>query len=219
MLFLPELRLKKICDALLNFLRSDLKACILKKEEERSYLYALFHEEGVTSHLYKNYEDAKEIFLRNKENAKYLEVRANFDRTRANIPTIHIIVPQESEGIKSLADAYGDFYKPRNVDILSRGYNSNFGIVVTSDNLTECLLITYILRALLIGSQGDLEAIGFKNTSFNMQDIQVRPELLPSNMYVKGIIMNSTYEETFPMVSSLSDDIRDVIFDIKKIIY
>ena len=42
MLFLPEIRLKKICDALIEYLVTDLEECLDSGEENKSYLYLFF---------------------------------------------------------------------------------------------------------------------------------------------------------------------------------
>jgi len=93
MLFLPEIKLQKICDAFLNYLKDDLKIAILENKEVESYLYLLFHENYKDLNNSTYYIQAKQIFLREESDNRLLVVRPIFDKSRANLPTIHVIIP------------------------------------------------------------------------------------------------------------------------------
>lgn len=218
MLFLPELKLKKICDTLLNYLKEDIKEAINNNEENKSYLYLLFHEDSLDTNMSVYYNQAKEIFLRKEENSRYLKVSPIFDRNRAGLPTIHIMVPQDSESILQLGDTEGGFYKERGTDKLERGFKTQFQFVITSDNILEVYLIIYIIRALLIGSTPDLAAVGFIDPSFSTQDLNIRQDVLPANVYMKGILMAASYSESFPETGKINSSSK-VIFNLTEINY
>lgn len=218
MLFLPEIRLKKICDALFKYLIEDLKSHIADNKENESYLYLLFHENEKDTNISVNYNQAKELFLRKDDNPRKLFISPVFDRRRAQMPTIHIVIPQDSESLNQIGDIEGEIYEEILNEKLERGFQTQFSLITTSDNITEALILNYTLRALLIGSTPHLSLVGFVNPSFSVQDLTLRPDLMPSNAYVKGLLMIATYLETFPEVGKV-DGVTKVVFDINEIKY
>ena len=218
MLFLPEIRLKKAVDNLLNWIRKDLEERILNKEENKSYLYLLFHENKDDDNESNNYLQAKEIFSREEGDSRQLIVRPIFDRQRVTMPTIHIVIPQDIESLVQIGDNEGQQYEDDLNEQIGRGFQTQFSLITTSDNITEVIIINYVLRALLIGSIINLSLIGFINPSFSVQDLNSREEIMPINVYAKGILMNATYMDTFPEVGKV-DGVNQVIFDINKVIY
>ena len=171
MLFLPEIRLKKICDALIEYLITDLKEHLDSGEENKSYLYLLFHEDEYDNTSSEYYNQAKVFFLRKESDPRYLKIYAIFDRRRAELPTIHIVVPQDSESILSIGDIEGDIYEETLNEKLERGFETQFNLITTSNNIMEVIIINYVLRALLIGSVSNLAVLGFINPKFSVQDL------------------------------------------------
>lgn len=220
MIFLPEIRLKRIIDSLLNYLKEDLKINIDHNTENESYLYLLFHESKEDTTFSVNYKEAKQIFLRVEADPRYLKVSPIFDRRRAQVPTIHIVVPQDGEEYRQIGDAVGEFYDIDNFIIEKRGraFQTQFNLITTSDNITEVLLINYVLRALLIGAVPQLEYFGFINSHISTQDLNINPDLFPANAYIKGILLTAAYPEIVPEVGK-NPKIKTIIFDEKEIIY
>lgn len=220
MIFLPEIRLKRICDALLDYLRNDLIGCIKNNIENQSHLYLLFHKDSNDTNNSVNYLEAKNIFLRKETDPRYLRVSPVFDRRRAAVPTIHIVVPQDSENFNQLGDIQGELYEGNDflAEKIERGFVTQFNLLTTSDNINEVLIINYVLRALLMGAIPQLQVIGFINPQFGVQDLNINPELFPANAYIKGILMTATYMESVPQVGK-EKIINTVVFNINKIIY
>lgn len=218
MLFLPEIRLKKICDALIEYLVTDLEECLDSGEENKSYLYLLFHEDEYDNTSSEYYNQAKELFLRKESDPRYLKIYPIFDRRRAELPTIHIVVPQDSESILSIGDIEGDVYQETLSEKLERGFETQFNLITTSNNIMEVIIINYVLRALLIGSISNLAVLGFINPRFSVQDLTARPELFPANTYVKGLAMFASYSDVIPTVGK-SNGVQRVIFNLNKIKY
>lgn len=218
MLFLPEIRLKKIVDSLLSYLRKDLKECISQNKENCSYLYLLFHDDYNDNNISVNYNEAKNIFLRKEDDPRYLKVFPAFDRRRANLPTIHLVIPQDSENLLQLGDSTGEIYQETFNEKLERSFITQFNLITSSDNINEVLLINYILRSLLIGSIEQLQIFGFINPQFTVQDLNVNQELMPVNAYMKGIIMTATYPETFPQIGK-HNEISELKIKVNEIIY
>ena len=224
MLCLPEFRLKKICDTLLQFIITDYNRCIEEGNENLSYIYLLFHEDEEVEKTSGIYKQAIQVLVKNQidssENNRKIEVRPIFDRSRAGLPTIHITCPQDSDDLKQIGDEDGDeeFYQERLAPRLSRGFLAQFGIIITSDNIMEVLIINYTLRALLLGSIADLSDLGFINPTFQTQELNIRPNILPANVYMKGLLMTSNYVDSFPDVETYKG-FKNIIFILDKIKY
>lgn len=221
MLCMPEIRLKRVCEALLQYIVDDYNICIKEYNDETlSYLYLLFHEDSDDNTISGLYSQALTIFIENnkEENPRHIEVRPIFDPTRAGLPTIHIVVPQDSDDFNQLGDFEGGVYEKRIAPKLERGFMSQMGFIVTSENILECLIINYTLRALLIGSVDKLSYLGFINPKFSIQDLNIRPNVLPANVYTKGIMMSANYVDTFPAMG-VFHNINHIIFEINCIKY
>lgn len=220
MIFLPEIRLKRVTDNLIQYLRIDLERNIKNNTENQSHLYLLFHQDASDETSSINYKEAKTVFLRKESDPRYLRVSPVFDRRRAAVPTIHIVVPQDAEELRQIGDVIG-FYEDEEgfKDKISRGFQTQFNLITTSDNINEVLYINYTLRALLMGAIPILEAVGFIKPEFSTQDLNVNPELFPTNAYIKGILMTAFYPEIVPEVQLKRKGIEGFEFDINKIIY
>lgn len=221
MIFLPEIRLKRIVDSLIQYLKIDLEEKINKNIECESYLYLLFHENSSDINKSVNYNEAKEIFLRKESNPRYLRISPIFDRKRAQVPTIHIVVSQDNEELRQIGDISGAYENEDGyvADELSRGFRTQFHLITTSDNINEVLYINYVLRALLLGAIPLLTTIGFINPTLGTSDLGANPELFPTNAYIKGILMTAFYPEFVPEIKMDNPQINNVVFNINKIIY
>lgn len=221
MIFLPEIRLKRITDSLLQYLKTDLIENINNNTENESHLYLLFHKDSIDETISVNYKEAKEIFLRKESNPRYLKVSPAFDRRRAQLPTIHIVVPQDSEEYRQIGDISGAYEDEDGYDRdkLGRAFQTQFNLITTSDNIMEVLYINYVLRALLLGAIPLLEVVGFINPGFGVQDLNINPDLFPANAYMKGLLMTASYPEIVPEVSAKNPKINNIVFNIEKIIY
>lgn len=218
MLFLPEIKLQKICNSFLKYIKNDLEEAITQDKEIESYLYLLFHDSSQDLNISTYYIQAKEIILREEDNQRFIKVRPIYDKGRAGLPTIHIVIPQDMEDLTQLGDFEGEVYEGTTLEKLSRGFSSQFGIMSSSDNIMEAVIMAYIMRASFLASTESLDTIGFINPKFGMQDISLRPELIPTGVYVKGLMISATYMETVPQLGK-SRFIENVIFELDKINY
>lgn len=244
MIFLPEIRLKRVTDALLQYLKVDLTQNINNNTENKAFLYLLFHQDLSDKTVSINYKEAKSIFLRKESNPRYLKVSPVFDRRRAAVPTIHIVVPQDGEELRQIGDIEG-IYSDENgyvKDKLGRAFQTQFNLITTSDNINEVIYINYVLRALFLGAIPILEAVGFIKPEFSTQDLNINPDLFPANAYMKGILMTAMYPEIVPevqvrlevitepipgggeivhteVIKEEKPEINNIVFNINKIIY
>ena len=111
------------------------------------------------------------------------------------MPTVHIMIPQDSESFVQLGDTEGGTYLATGLPKIERGFSCNFNIVCTSSNVMEVYLLSYTLRSIFLSSTDLLDFLGFTNPKFSLQDISIRPEILPTGVYVKGLMMEATYME------------------------
>jgi hypothetical protein len=161
------------------------------------------------------------IFINRDENhPKYLDTRLFFDRERAPIPTIHIMVSGESKGADGIGFDQG--FNPEQVigtdqrPVYNRQYNVNANIVVTSDNAFEALVIYHVVFAMLISINEHIQLVGFINPTFGSRDISISQELVPSGVFAKSISFSGGYELSVP-ATVLNQIVSNVWIQMKDI--
>lgn len=219
MLYLPEIRLQRFCSALFAYLVNNYNTFVEAGKENESHLYLLFHQDTINhpdapgiQGEENYYAQAKEIFTRSREDTRALLVRPIFDRTRATLPTVHVVIPQDMQDMSFLGDVHGQLYSNGDEKI-ERGFRSSFSFLVTSDNIMEVNIISNVLRALLLSAPQSLQAIGLINPRLSMQEVNLGPDVVPANTYVRGIFLDSAYTEIVPPIK-LKDqvDIMNIYF-------
>lgn len=199
MLFLPEIRLQRLCSALFAYLVNNHNQFVSAGKEEESYLYLLFHKDTKGEEGEENYYKQAVALFNNSQSERAILVRPIFDRARTTLPTVHVVTPQDVPSIQFLGDIEGGFYS-NGEQKFERGFSAQFSYLVTSDNIMEVNIITYVLRALLLSSSETLDSIGFINPRIVMQEISLGPDVVPSGVYVKGVIMEASYTEVVPPI-------------------
>jgi len=202
MLF-PEVKLYTLLENLLSLLREDYLTCIGESREEESFIFRLLN--GVKVKNYDFYDNAKAFLIKNQvESPRYFEIRQGFDRTRANIPTAHIMMGADNKSeADSLGFGLGDegviYLEDDNVQFQStRNYNCRLNIVCSSDIYNETLIVYYVLRALIQTFILSFENIGLQNLKISGQDIVPHDEIFASGVYLKNIYLDCFYQETIP---------------------
>lgn len=212
MLFFPEVKVSAIVSSIFNFLRVDFAENISGTDESKTYLYNLFNnKEGIPlkSRDFDYYKQAKVIFLAKENSERVISVYPIFNRSKIDLPSVHIFSSQENNENNSIG--FSSFNpNPNNIGI---GYNLSLQILVTSSNILEVQIIHYALRALLFSSMVTFEYYGIQNPKLSNQDIILKSEEVPDNIYSKGINFSGYYEENFNLL--LKPLIEFIIKDIK----
>lgn len=198
-IFIPELEIYKIITLIVEAIREDLRETTI---EEETFLFQILQDSKADG--YDFYIQMKEVFLRKKNDSRCLETRLFFDAKRAEVPTIHINLPMESSGENGLGSDEGfteplfDDPKLQFIRQFNRRFNSNYQILITSNNSLEVIGLYHVIRAAIIANLGGLEVKGFTNLSLSGGDLQLNPEIIPVTVFVRGLNFNFGYEVTSP---------------------
>jgi hypothetical protein len=198
---IPEILLFNIIKAILQTIREDLANNI---DEKNTLFYKLFYGTKFNDINLDFYANAKDIFSRDKSHPRYLDLRMFFNADRAEIPTIHLNLPSESDiggGIGVDAGYNGTNYDPINKTIFqnhTRSFNSVYNIIITSDNSDEVLIIYHALKAFMVSMLDIIDLNGLRNPKLGGADLQINPELIPPHVFIRAISLNCFYELTVP---------------------
>lgn len=203
-LFMPEIELKRVLEGILVTIKENYEN---NTDKTKTLLYQLYNNQSIGKFNY--YTQAVELFTRGDENIRKIGTRLFFDAARASLPTIHLTLPSEQKGP---ADGLGidEGYIEKEVDgdnvttLLTRTFDTQYRLVITSDNTLEVLLIYHTLRAMLISTLTSLELVGFRNVKLGGMDIQLNSDLVPPGVFLRALTVSSYYEVSVP---KLQDDV------------
>jgi hypothetical protein len=154
---------------------------------------------------YNWYTQAVEVFInRGVDHPKYLDTRLFFDRERAPIPTIHIMLSGETKGKDGIGLDEG--FNPEQVisgsqrPVFNRQFEVNANIVITSDNTFETVIIYTVMKSMLISIMNHIMLKGFINPNISGRDITLSQELAPNGIYARTINFTAGYEHSVPEV-------------------
>ncbi len=199
-IFIPEINLITVVQAIVDSIRDDLR----DGNEKESFLYQILQDYTVSN--YQFYKQAKELFLRKNNDKRMLEVRLFFDAHRAELPTIHINLPMESTTENGLGSDEGfapPLFDDTSLEFIrryNRRFSSNYQILFSSNNSLEVITMYHVVRAAIIANLGVLELYGFTNLSMSGGDLQLHPDIVPQGVFVRGLNLNFGYEVTAPAI-------------------
>jgi|SRR5690554_160201 len=201
---IPDIKLHEIVKACLGAIREDF-AQNNGTPSDTILFHLLSTSKVKTLGKYNWYDQAVEIFINRDDNdPKYLDTRLFFDRERAAIPTIHIMVANESKGSDGIGidlgfndeQVIGSTQRP----ILNRQFNINANIVITSDNTLETIIVYHVIKSMIISLSTHIQLSGFINPTIGGGDITISQELVPNGIYARGINFSAGYELDVPEV-------------------
>lgn len=205
LLFIPEIAMKNMLDAILLFIRTDYNN---SSDKDDSYLAQLLN--GSREGKYDLYEQAVEVFInRGINHPKELQVHHFFNSERASIPTIHIVLPDDVVGPNSLGvdegyqDTVYNSISRTTKETYNRTFDTRLHMVITSDNSFEVITIYHILRSALISTFNDLQFKGFQNPKISGGDLQINPELVPEHVFFRAINLDFLYDVAGPSIFTL----------------
>ena len=212
------IKIKKLIDGLLTFVKDDYDTQISHGYVGESFLERCFDDEDVTEGIsYKT--TAIEIFTRTPDKLRKVDTRIMFDIDRAPLPTIHLREPAKSKGKQDAISYIGEeFYENLDGstnDQRRRSFTSNYELLITSMNRHEVIVMEEVMLALLIGAQDTLSlANPFYSFDFSVKELIAQNDLVPNPLFVKSISINASYDKTYP---DLTDNhlLRKILFDQK----
>jgi hypothetical protein len=201
-LLIPEFDLKTIIDAILLYIRSDYAT-----NGNDSYLAKLVN--GIKLDKYDIYEQATEVFItRGKNHPQELKCNLFFNTERASIPTIHIMLAEDSTGPNGIGvdpSVDGQVYDTINktiADTYNRAFDSRLSLVITSANSIETIMIYHILRAALVSVFNEMQFAGIQNPKLSGGTLNINPDLVPLNIFYQVINIDYFYDVQVPTIFS-----------------
>lgn len=211
-------RVKKIIDALLEFVKADYELKVTEEITDESFLMRCFDDDDTVEDI--SYRDlAKEIFTRGVDDHRKVETRLMFDVDRAALPTIHVREPAKSKGKQDgIGNMDQDFWENADGgsnDIRRRSFDSQYELMITSMNRHEVIIMEEVILGLFIGAQDSLALQEpFYLINFTVKELIANNELVPNPLFIKAIGLNVSYDKKYPDISN-NVVLHKIMFDQK----
>jgi hypothetical protein len=146
-----------------------------------------------------------------------------FNSERARLPTVHLTLPSEqssADGIGTDAGYMSEVFDDTDNTFqrtLTRMFESQYQILITSDNTLEVQLIYNFLRAMIIGIFDQIELAGLRNPKLSGQDLRLESHLVPEHIFVRGLGIHTQYEISVPQFFSRESICKIALGDSIKI--
>jgi len=213
MSLIPILKIKKVVDLMLEFIKTDYEN---QTDKNNSFLYRVIG--GNQDNGYDFYEQAVSIFTRGENNSRQIETRLGFDPNRAQIPTIHIRQPSKmkgkSDGIGFISE---DIYVNEDSTISSQGrksYSSKYELMITAGKTLEVIIITEIIEAAMLSTYESLTGLDgwIDLIDFETKEMIINNEGLAAPLFATSIGINTSFENLVPKLYT-EDNIASIQFN------
>lgn len=202
MILIPETKILEIIETVLLIVEQNY---LETTDKTKTFLYQIFGTNQIGK--YNFLEQSIDLFTRGNDSPRKIETRMMFDAKRASLPTIHISMPQESNAAEGNGIGVDENYQEDIADLenrtitktYTRMFDAQYHAIITSDNSLEVLCIYHLLKSALIGMFDNIELQGIRNPKISGQDLQLNSDLIPPHIFIRGIGINCSYEQTIPI--------------------
>lgn len=201
-IIVPEIVLFNVVEGLLKHVKQDIADNAA--DETNSFLYRIL--QGVKDRKHDYYVEAKNLFSREEDNPRAIRTRMFFDAQEANIPTVHITMPQEQYAQNENSIGVGEdpkdtWYNSATNEITpsrERHFDTTFHVIITSDNHREVLIIYHVVKSLMIAALSEINLMGLEDPKLGGQDIRPKEDIVPPHIFMRGVSVNVSYDVTVP---------------------
>lgn len=200
MILIPEVEIYDVLNKLFLFMKKDFESQV---DEQKTILFDIF---GVKADVKRTntfdwFAESKVVFVnRNQDNPRQLQVNFGYNLERSNKPTIHILLPSESPVNSPIGMNLG--YESSFIDAeeqeISEVYTQDcsviYNLLITSDNMSEVILIYNTLKYMFLSLKIELELLGFKNLMFGGGDVVFSQEYLAQGVYSRNFNLQFSYD-------------------------
>lgn len=177
-------------------------------DETKTILYSLFKEDdnGMEMQFNRfNYlEQAKSLFVSSPQATKSRNflVTMGYNTQRNGLPTIHILLPNESKfevGIGMGAGYMDDeVCEEENTvkEVFTNVQKATYSLMITSDNSSEVVLMYHALKSMMFATFTAFAHRGLRDLEFGGQDIQFNNELVPPEVFHRNLTLTFFYESS-----------------------
>lgn len=204
-ILIPEIEIYETLQNILEFVRKDYE---VKTDKTKTFLYYVFgkREDGRQLKLGSMvlFDEAVDVIVNgdNKEKKRKVEVTVGYNQARMALPTLHIVMPSESPKNAGIGDNRG--YTPGLIDVtnttkfdtVTQDSSVVYSILITSDNVNECIILYNFLKAAFLGFKLQLELRGLQNVKSGGTDLNLAEDLIPVNIYHRSFNLAFDYDYT-----------------------
>lgn len=210
---IPEVVIYNTLDALLRFMRNDLKAN--EDAPQNSVLYAILGEtedgHPLKMNAYNFFDQAKKILT----TQGYLSINYGYSGQTAKNISLHIMLPSETFAGSGIGEDEGYLEDPTEPGLSKRftqNFEANYQIMITSDNNSEVMTMYHLLKSLMLAVVPHWELMGIRLPRFSGSDVVFEQDLVPFMTFHKVINITFMYEHTVPQLLWQSL-VTGIIFD------
>jgi hypothetical protein len=199
-MIIPETILYNVIESLFQVVRDDWEA---NTNKAQTILHDMFYKDDNGDIMRHNkfvyYDQAQAILLRTNDQSRRLECTVGYNTERVNIPTIHIILPEEDKGDgNGIGFNEGDYptqdYTTDYREVYNYVLSANYNLLVTSDNSGEVILIYNFLKYCFVSLHAHLENMNLQNIRFGGADLQMQNDLVPTNVFHRTFRVGFAYQ-------------------------
>lgn len=202
-LIIPEFILLNAIEKGLAFVRSDFQTHFSNETEEESYLYELLG--GANIQRYNYFKQGKKVILAEEDDPRKINIDLIYNMDVSKVPSVYVGLgsEQNSNGQNGIGLDQGYIEDVIYEDDTARSSftrrkNSNYTIMITSDNSNEVVMLYHFLYALILSLTPHLNMVGLHNVAVGGQDLQLRADLLPKHLFTRALSIGFQYEVSTP---------------------
>ncbi len=212
-IIIPQIRIFRILNYLLGYVKTDLATKISASVESEAWLYRVFF--GIEFGSFDFYTQIKALIQATDEKKKKLELVLGWDKDRATLPTIHIHTPMENKGrINGIGVGFDEVEYFENADStvtysFNRSFLSNYEIIASGGSREEVTAIYELVKTLMIAGS-NMFLYEFPSFEFSGRDIMLKPELIPTGIFLKSVMIQLDYSLNVPelIATTTTDEVN-----------
>lgn len=196
------LKLKKLTQSLLDFVKEDFEVNRDNGTSEESFLFRCIDLDDEVDGI--SYRDlAVELFTRGNDDSRKATVGLMFDVDKAGLPQISVREPAKNKGQQDTIGGYGEepytnadgeYFEERR-----KSFISQYELFITSLNRHEVIIMEEVVLALFIAAQDTLALNNpFYNFNFTVKELMANNESYGHSLFIKSIGINTSYDKSYP---------------------
>lgn len=201
-ILLPEVVIYNALDSIVKMLRKDIKDN--EADETESILYRILGVDCDGVPIIMNrvnfYKQAKALIMK----VDNLKIYIGYNLEASKMICMHILLPSE-QGKTEIGNGEGyqeDLEYNAEEELIStqqyvnQTFDSNYQIMITSDNSQEVMLWYHVLKSLFLLILDHLELKGLRNMRLSGGDIMFQDDIVPVTINHKVLNLSFTYDHT-----------------------
>jgi hypothetical protein len=214
---IPNLVIYKYLTGLINTLKKDIEKNISTPESSR--IFKIFDNLTVDDELW--YKTASQLLTRPKSHPRGFDIRRGFDKDRAQSPTAHITMGEDST--KMMGIGLSESYYVDNNGLADtqhdQFYTFKTNIIFTSENKTEVEILYEVIKAFVPTLMLCFSADGVHNVRTKGMDLTINADMAPMHVYMRSLSFSGDYQSKTPSLDVVNQTLITEIFaEVKEII-